>query len=376
MRTPTRAAVVWQAPGKYEVTDLLVDDPLDNEVQVKMVAAGLCHSDDHVATGDMPAGTYPVAGGHEGAGIITKAGRNSKGLNEGDHVIFSFLPVCGHCRWCATGMSQICDNGAGLMSGKRFSGSQTPIMVTPDGAAITQMTGLATFAEVTTVSADNIVKVDDDVPLDKAVLLGCGVGTGWGSAVYAGEVRPGQTVIVMGVGGVGIHAVQGARYAGASHVIAVDPVAFKRDTALQTGATHAFASIAEAAETARQLTNGQGADAAIVTVGVLTGEDIAQAVSATRKAGITVVSAIPPYKAVGIPLPLAELVLYRKRIQGALFGNSNPMHDIRLQLELYRQGALKIDELITSTYSLDEIARGYQDMHDGRNIRGVIVFPG
>jgi S-(hydroxymethyl)glutathione dehydrogenase/alcohol dehydrogenase len=271
-------------------------------------------------------------------------------------------------------MSQVCDNGANLLAGRRFSGSETPILVTPDGTAVTQMTALATFTELITVSADSIVKVGDDVPLDKACLLGCGVGTGWGSAVYAAEVKPGQTVIVMGVGGVGMNAVQGARHAGAANIIAVDPVAFKRAKAEELGATHSFSSMEEATQIARELTNGQGADAAIVTTGVLTGEHVAQAFAATRKAGITVVTAIAPWTAAGLPIPLAELVLYRKRIQGALFGNSNPMSDIRLQLELYRQGILKLDEMITTTYRLDEVAQGYQDMHDGKNIRGVLLF--
>ena len=271
----TRGAIIRQAPGKYEVVDLEVDDPRDGEVQVKLIASGLCHSDDHVATGDIPVGIYPFAGGHEGAGIVTKAGDNTKGLKEGDHVVFSFLPSCGHCRWCASGMQNLCDLGAGLLQGSRW-GDPTDfrLKLADGGGPVGQMCGISTFCETTTVSADSAVKVPDDIPLEVACLVGCGVGTGWGSAVNAAEVQPGHTVIVMGIGGIGINAVQGAAHAGASNVIAVDPVAFKREKAQELGATHAFESMEEATELAKQFTNGQGADSAIVTVGVTKPEHV------------------------------------------------------------------------------------------------------
>ncbi|WP_326568892.1 zinc-binding dehydrogenase [Amycolatopsis rhabdoformis] len=218
------------------------------------------------------------------------------------------------------------------------------------------------------------MKVPDDVPLASVCLLGCAVGTGWGAAVNSAQVRPGHTVIVMGIGGIGINAVQGAAHAGASNVIAVDPVAFKREKAKELGATHAVESMAEATELARQFTNGQGADSAIVTVGITTGEHVAQAVSAIRKAGTAVVTGLGDFTAVGVPISLGELTLFQKRLQGSLYGQSNANTDILGQIELYRSGALKLDELITRTYSLDEVAQGYQDMHDGLNLRGVVRF--
>ncbi|MEJ3654579.1 NDMA-dependent alcohol dehydrogenase [Actinomycetes bacterium KLBMP 9759] len=370
----TRGAIVRQAPGKFEVVDLEVDDPRDGEVQVKLVASGMCHSDDHLATGDIPVGIYPFAGGHEGAGIITRAGANSKGLKEGDHVVFSFLPACGHCRWCASGMQNLCDLGAGLLSGARWGDPTDFRLKLTDGTPVGQMCGISTFVETTTVSVDSAVKVPDDIPLEVACLVGCGVGTGWGSAVNAAEVSPGHTVIVMGVGGIGINAVQGAAHAGASNVIAVDPVAFKREKAQELGATHAFETMDEASEFAKQLTNGQGADSAIVTVGVTTGEHVAQAFSAIRKAGTCVVTGLGNITDVGLPIAISELTLFQKRLQGAMFGQSNPNWDILRQLQLYREGVLKLDELVTKTYALDEIQQGYQDMHDGKNIRGVIRY--
>jgi NDMA-dependent alcohol dehydrogenase len=372
----TRGAIIRQAPGKYEVVDLEVDDPGPGEIQVKMVASGMCHSDDHVATGDIPVGVYPFAGGHEGAGIVSKAGPNNKGLKEGDHVVFSFLPSCGHCRWCASGMQNLCDLGAGLLAGSRWEDPTSfRLKLAGTDTPVGQMCGISTFLETTTVSQDSCVKVPEDIPLDVACLVGCGVGTGWGSAVNSGEVKPGATTIIMGIGGIGINAVQGAAHAGASNVIAVDPVAFKREKAQELGATHAVETMEEATELAKQFTNGQGADQTIVTVGVIKPEMIGQAMASIRKAGTVVVTALGNIAdTTPLPVSLADVTLFQKRIQGALFGASNPNWDILRQLELYRSGVLKLDELVTKTYSLDEVAQGYQDMHDGKNIRGVIKY--
>jgi len=181
-------------------------------------------------------------------------------------------------------------------------------------------------------------------------------------------------VIVMGIGGIGINAVQGAAHAGASAVIAVDPVGFKREQAPLFGATHVVADIREAAELARGLTNGQGADAAIVTVGVTTGAHVGQALKAVRKAGTCVVVGLGEVRSGEGDIPLMELVLFQKRLQGSLFGASAPSADIPAQLELYRRGALKLDELVTTRYTLDQVAEGFEDMHAGRNLRGVVVF--
>jgi NDMA-dependent alcohol dehydrogenase len=371
----TRGAVVRSAPGKFEVVDLELDDPRAGEIEVKMVASGLCHSDDHIATGDIPVGVYPFAGGHEGSGIVTRAGANKKGLKEGDHVVFSFLPSCGHCRWCASGMQNLCDLGAGLLAGTRWGEDSTRIRLADDGTPVGQMCGISTFCETTVVSEDSCVKIPDDIPLEVACLVGCGVGTGWGSAVNAGGVQPGNTTIVMGIGGIGINAVQGASHAGASNVIAVDPVALKREKAQQLGATHAVETMEEATELAQQFTNGQGADQTIITVGVVKPEHVGQAMASIRKAGTVVVTALGDINSTEqLPVSLADVTLFQKRIQGAMFGMSNPNWDILRQLELYRAGALKLDELVTTTYTLDQVATAYEDMHAGKNIRGIIRY--
>lgn len=370
----TRGSVLTKAPGAYETIDIELDEPRQNELLVRMVASGLCHSDDHLATGDMPVGRYPFCGGHEGAGVIEQVGRGTVGYAPGDHVVFSFIPSCGRCRWCATGRQNLCNYGSQALAGGRADDPGSFRIHTLDGRDVGQMAGISTFAEYTLVNVTSAVKIDNDLPLEKMCLLGCGVGTGWGSAVNSAQVQPTDTVIVMGIGGIGINAVQGAAFAGASNVIAVDPVEMKRAAALQLGATHAVADIAEATGVARSLTNGQGADSAIVTVGVLRGEHIAQAFSAIRKAGTVVVTSAGNLAEIGIPVSLMELTMYQKRIQGALFGASSPTYDIVRQAQMYRDGRLKLDELVTATYKLDQVAQGYEDMHAGKNIRGVVVF--
>lgn len=233
---------------------------------------------------------------------------------------------------------------------------------------------LGTFADWQVYDVKSCIKIPVDIPLDVACLTACGVPTGWGSAVRAAETRPGDVIIVMGVGGVGVNAVQGASHCGAAHVIAVDPVPFKRQMAMTVGATEAFGNMDEASEFARSLTNGQGADAAIVTVGVINGSHIAQAFASIRKAGIVVVTSQGSTAAEGIPINLFEISMFQKRIQGALYGMGSPRREVLRLLDLYRTGQLCLTELITNRYALTEINQAYDDMRNGKNIRGVIEF--
>jgi S-(hydroxymethyl)glutathione dehydrogenase/alcohol dehydrogenase len=245
-----------------------------------------------------------------------------------------------------------------------------------DGRGVARSSLIGAFAEFSVMSEWSCIRIPAEVPLLSAALLGCGVPTGWGSAVNAAEVRPGQVVIVMGVGGIGINAVQGAAHAGAGRVIAVDPVALKREAALRVGATDAASSMEDAAELARSLTDGQGADSAIITVGVLSGEHIGQAFESVRKGGTVVVTAVAPMALDSIPISPFILAMYQKRLQGCLYGMMSPSSDVPRLLGMYQNGQLKLDELVTRTYRLDEINVGYTDMHAGTNIRGVIEFPG
>src|SRR6266567_8882027 len=301
---------------------------------------------------------------------IEELGPGVTRVKAGDHVVCSFIPNCGNCRYCATGRQSICDMGATILEGY-LPGERFPISG-PRGQ-YGAMCILGTFSQYGVIHQNSAVRVDDDLPLDKAVLVGCGVPTGWGSAVNTAEVRAGDTVAVYGVGGIGINAVQGARYAGAKHVVAIDPLENKRAKALELGATHAFASAAEAQEAITSLTRGQGADSAIVTVGLVDAQVVGEAFTAVGKGGIVVITGLNKLLEPTIQLPGTILTLFRKTVKGSLFGDCNPTTDIPKILGLYQSGDIKLDEIITRTYTLEEVNEGYDDLLNGKNVRGVIV---
>ncbi len=366
----TRAAVLHEhnAPWKIETIDL--DPPQAGEVLVKLVATGLCHSDEHAVTGDMPTG-LPIIGGHEGAGRVEAIGPGVSELAVGDSVVFSFLPSCGRCPSCAAGQQNLCDLGAYLGGFQISDGTARHHL---NGQDIHTMCLLGTFAEHTVVNVASAVKIDSDIPLEKACLLGCGVTTGWGSAVYAGEVGPGDAVAVVGVGGLGSSAVQGARLAGAEKIFAIDPVAFKRDSAKAFGATHTAASVAEAVELIRDATAGRMCNQVISTTSVGHGSEVAGLLSLAAKRGKVVITNIHPWTEMEVTANFFELTLWEKQLIGSIFGSANPRYDIPQLARLYRGGQLDLDGMVTRTYSLDELNQGYQDMRDGKNIRGVVLF--
>jgi len=365
----TKSAVLRGTGQDWEVLELELDPPKEHEVLIRYVAAGLCHSDEHLRTGDMPA-RLPLVGGHEGAGVIEEVGPGVTRVKKGDHVVCSFIPSCGHCRWCSTGQQNLCDLGATILDGCLLDGTYRFHL---DGEDVGGMCMLGTFSQYAVISEHSCVAIDDDLPLDRAVLVGCGVPTGWGSAVYSAGVTAGDTVVIYGIGGIGINAVQGARFAGARNVVAVDPLANKREKAEELGATHSAASAEEAQDLVTQLTRGVGADSAIVTVGVVKEDVVESAFNAIRKGGSVTVTGLGNMTEKTIHLNGSMLTLFQKRIQGTLFGSANPMYDIRKMLDLYRTGDVKLDELVTQTYRLEDINQGYQDLLDGKNIRGVIV---
>jgi S-(hydroxymethyl)glutathione dehydrogenase/alcohol dehydrogenase len=367
----TRAAVVRAVGQPWEVTGLELDEPRAGEVRIRFAASGMCHSDEHLRTGDAAA-RLPMVGGHEGAGVVEAAGPGVTRVAAGDHVVCSFVPVCGTCRYCSTGHQNLCDFGAEAETGKLADG--TFRFHDDRGAGLGGFCMLGTFAERAVVSQNSCVRVDEDIPLEVAALAGCGVPTGWGSAVYAAGVAAGDTVVIFGAGGVGTNVVQGARYAGARHIVVVDPVEFKRENAMEFGATHAFADADSARQAVTDLTWGQLADHAICTVGVLTADVVAQAAAITGKGGQVTLTSVGRRGENHIQLAAnGGVVGYQRRIQGHIFGMCNPLYDIPRLLGLYRDGQLKLDELITRRYRLDEINQGYQDLEDGKLIRGVII---
>jgi NDMA-dependent alcohol dehydrogenase len=301
---------------------------------------------------------------------VTTVGPGVTGVAPGDHVVTSFLPACGHCRFCARGRSNICDKGATIASGKLPSGT-FPYRLDDEPLGGFCMVGA--FAEHTLLSEFSCVKIDPWLPLDTAALVACSVPTGWGSAVYSGGVRPGDVVVVVGLGGVGANAVQGAVHAGAMHVIGADPVAMKREFAESIGATHTVASADEAAGLARQLSRGTGADVVIVTVGKMSAEVYAGASSALGKGGTLVLTALADRPEEGnVSLSGQLATVFEQRIQGSLFGSCNPFRDIPMLLRLHEEGRLELDRLITRRYSLDELNQGYRDQAAGETIRGLL----
>jgi S-(hydroxymethyl)glutathione dehydrogenase/alcohol dehydrogenase len=355
---------------KWEVEEVDLDGPKEAEVLVKLTACGLCHSDHHVVTGDLPA-PLPIVGGHEGAGEIVEVGKGVTEVAEGDHVVMSFLPACGRCKPCARGMSNLCDLGAYLMSGAQLDGTYR---VHARGHDVSQLLLIGTFAEYTVVPTASVVKVEDDVPLDKAALLGCGVTTGYGSVVRTAQTQAGDTVVVMGIGGVGISAVQGARIAGARSIIAIDPVEFKRDRSREFGATHVAASVEEATPLITELTRGEMANVCVIATDVGRGSYVAQALSLVGKRGRVVQTAVAPATDMSVDMSLFDLFLFEKQVRGSLFGSSNPRNDILELLSLYDSGLLKLDELVTREYPLDDVNQGYDDMLSGKNLRGLIRY--
>lgn len=365
----TQAAVLYGPGRPWEMAELELDPPKAGEVLVRFVASGLCHSDEHIRAGDT-AVRYPFVGGHEGAGVVEAVGSGVTRVAAGDHVVCSFIPVCGKCRYCSTGHQNLCDAGLNAAIGCLEDGTYR---FHADGQDFGGMCVLGTFSQYAVVSETSCVDIDDDIPFEVAALVGCGVTTGWSTSVYAAGVQPGETAVVYGVGGVGMNSVQGARYAGAKNVVAVDPVQYKLDAARTFGATHAVSDPAAAQELVVELTRGQLADHAIVTVGVVDAEVIREAFDITGKGGQITVTGISKGADLSVQLPGSPLAGWQKRVQGAIFGGANPLYDIPKLLGLYRSGDLQLEELITRRYRLDEVNSGYEDMLEGRNIRGVIL---
>ena len=366
----TKAAVLWGLNEKWQIEDVELDPPKDSEVLVKLTASGLCHSDEHLVTGDIPM-PFPVVDGHEGAGTVVATGSMITHVSKNNSIVLSFLPSCGRCSYCSRGMQNLCDLGAFLINGPQLDGTYR---FHGRGQGLGQMCLLGTFSEYTVVPAASVVKVDDGTALDKAALVGCGVTTGYGSAVRTAEVRAGETVIVMGIGGIGINAVQGARIAGARNIVAIDPVAFKREKALEFGATHTASTIGEAALIVNELTRGQMADSFIVTTDVAESDYIGPALDTVAKRGKVIVTAVAHPASYEISGNLFLLTMMEKQIRGSLYGSSNAQHDIPRILDLYNKGQLKLDELITREYALEDVNQGYEDMRNGINIRGLIRY--
>ncbi|MCV7259989.1 Zn-dependent alcohol dehydrogenase [Mycobacterium shimoidei] len=380
----SRAAILHDVGGPWSVEEFELDPPRAGEVLVEMAAAGLCHSDDHILKGDMAAPNevlrslglptmFPTIGGHEGSGIVRSVGADVTDLAPGDHVVTSFVAVCGQCRWCATGMEYICDAGIGTLTpGMPTDG--TFRHHTADGKELGHISKIGAFAEHTVVAASSLVKIDPDLPLVPAALLACAIPTGYGSVANRGGMRGGDTVVVIGVGGIGTGAIQGARINGAAQIIAVDPVEFKQKSALRFGATHNAATAADAVDLVRDLTRGVMADTVVVSPSLITAGDVRDALKLTRKGGTCVLTGMTAQTTQSIKFDLQDFILMNKNLAGTVFGSCNPKADVTRLAKLYQTGQLQLDEMITRRYRLDDINSAYADLLNGEIIRGVIDF--
>ncbi|CKM34046.1 zinc-containing alcohol dehydrogenase NAD-dependent [Mycobacterium tuberculosis] len=368
----TKGALIWEFNQPWSVEEIEIGDPRKDEVKIQMEAAGMCRSDHHLVTGDIPMAGFPVLGGHEGAGIVTEVGPGVDDFAPGDHVVLAFIPYCGKCPSCQAGMRNLCDLGAGLLAGESVTDGSFRIQAR--GQNVYPMTLLGTFSPYMVVHRSSVVKIDPSVPFEVACLVGCGVTTGYGSAVRTADVRPGDDVAIVGLGGVGMAALQGAVSAGARYVFAVEPVEWKRDQALKFGATHVYPDINAALMGIAEVTYGLMAQKVIITVGKLDGADVDSYLTITAKGGTCVLTAIGSLVDTQVTLNLAMLTLLQKNIQGTIFGGGNPHYDIPKLLSMYKAGKLNLDDMVTTAYKLEQINDGYQDMLNGKNIRGVIRY--
>ena len=355
-----RAAVLHETgQEKLEVHEgVTVPDVGPGKVRVRMRAASLCHSDLSAMSGVLPQ-PAPFVPGHEGAGEVTEVGEGVTGLAVGDHVVVCWMPPCGACPSCRRGEGNLCLAGFANMGTPNYH---------HDGTDIFGFSGTGTFAEESVVAAGCAVKLPDDVPFEVGALIGCGVTTGVGAAIHTAKVEPGSSVVVIGCGGVGIAAIQGARVAGAAQIVAVDPVAARREWALRFGATEAVAPDG-LAETVQRLTGGEGFDYAFEVVG--RSATVRTAYDAVRRGGALVVVGAGAMDDM-VQFNMFELFFNEKRILPSLYGGSDVLRGYRTVIDLWRAGRLDLEGMITHHVRLEDINDAVQQMRSGEALRTVI----
>lgn len=364
-----RAAVLHGAGQKLDVREVEVADPQPGEVLVRMAAGGVCHSDLHVMQGHLMA-SLPAILGHEGSGVIAAVGRGVTSVKPGDHVLPLWRLSCGDCEYCANGRPALCPAGMQIrMSGRLADGTSRFSL---DGREVRHFAGVSTFSEYSVIPERAVLKIPDDIPLEKAALLGCGVITGVGAVFNCARVKPGSSVAVFGAGGVGLNVVQGAAIAGAERIIAVDLLDGKLELARTFGATHTVnGSRGDAVEQVRGLTGGRGVDYAFEVVGLP--KTVRQAYDSLAKRGMAVVVGVAPATA-EVPVPLLPMVFEERVLAGSIYGSAVPRIDIPKLIDLYRAGKLKLDELLTRTYPLEQINAAYEALERGEVARSVVIF--
>ena len=352
-----------------QVLDVTLDPPRADEVQVRIAAAGVCHSDYSVMTGVMPT-RFPCVLGHEGSGVVEEVGPGVTHVRPGDRVVLSWVAQCGSCFYCRAGQPHLCALGGKINQNFRQPDGTTRLR--HQGVEMQAFSALGALAERVVAPARAVVKMPDDAPLTAAALLGCAVMTGFGAVINTAAVSPGSAVAVFGVGGVGLNVVQAAALAGAAVVIAVDMSAARREHALTLGATHTLdAALPDVAAAVRALTEGRGADYAFDAAGRK--ESVETAYAVTRRGGTCVVIGIGSKKE-NVEVNAYFLPVLAKRLLGCWYGGADVHRDLPRLLEMSRQGRLKLDELVGRTYTLDEVNQAFTDLAQGTAGRGLVVF--
>jgi NDMA-dependent alcohol dehydrogenase len=365
-----KAAVCTGLNQPLEIRDLDLAPPKAGEVLVRMAASGVCHSDLSIQNGTL-FGAFPIVLGHEGAGVIEALGEGVEDLAVGDHVVISWVPQCGTCFFCERGQAFLCEAGGNAMvSGGLLDGTTR---FSSDGEPVRQMACSGTFAERAVVPAIGVVKIPDDIPLDIAALIGCGVLTGVGAALNTADIHAGDTVAVIGCGGVGLNVIQGARIAGAKEIIAVDLVPTKLAMAEEFGATQTVcAADCDPVAAVLELTGQRGADVVFEVIGLR--QTIEQTIMMTRRGGQSILVGVPSSE-VMLELPaFFGVVLMAKTIKGCWYGSSNVRDDVPKLLEHYTRGELKLDELISRRISVADVMDAFDAMAAGEVARSVIVY--
>ncbi|MGH9187580.1 MAG: Zn-dependent alcohol dehydrogenase [Acidimicrobiales bacterium] len=365
-----RAAVATGLNQPLEVRDLDLDSPHAGEIKIKLGASGVCHSDLSVLNGTIM-GAFPIVLGHEGAGIVTELGEGVEGLEVGDHIVVSWVPQCGQCFFCRRAQGFLCETGmTGMATGGLIDGT---MRFSSEGQPIAQMACSGTFSEEAVIPAIGAVKIPKDVPLNVAALIGCGVLTGTGAALNTANIQQGDTVAVIGCGGVGLNVIQGAKIAAAAEIIAIDMLPNKLELAEQFGATKLVnAGEADAVGQVMGLTGNRGADVAFEVIGLR--QTIDQAINMTRRGGEAVIVGVPKMD-VMIEVPaFLGVVLQSKTVKGCWYGSSNVQQDVLKLVDYYEKGELKLDELISRTIGIDEVNEAFKAMEAGEVARSVIEY--
>ncbi len=365
-----KAAVATAIGSPLEIMNLDLADPKEGEVRIQLGASGVCHSDLSVTNGTLPL-ALPSVLGHEGAGTVVQVGEGVDNLKVGDHIVVSWVPQCGTCYTCLHDQGEICEVGSvAAMSGglldmtSRFS---------LDGSPIFQMAASGTFSEETVIPAIGAVKVDQSIPIDAAALIGCGVLTGFGAAVNTASIRKGDTVAVIGCGGVGLNVIQGAKHAGAERIIAIDMVQGKLARAEKFGATDLVnAGEGDAVAAVMGLSDGRGADVAFEVIGL--GPTIEQTFAMTRRGGQAIIVGVPGFDVTMTISPAMDLLFQEKQLRGSWYGGSNVHRDVPKLARLYTEGTLLLDELISQEIKLEQVNEALDVMGSGEIARSVIKY--